>query len=372
MKSADILEQLSKEIPKYTPDFSSYVAVQSIVPTGSIALVTSNSHGIIENQRVAINGAHAPVQIDVASFLRTGTTATFETLQDHDFTLSERDKASGGKTLTIIDANEAEFNGSFSIIKVHNRRKLSINVLDSGSLTISGAAKVDDANGALFNGLFTAVNVTANTFEYTLPIAYALPATGNITVQTEIRISAVLDFDYYLRAIYTKYPINDNSLVVQVGDVVRSKNKDEKSDASDSTTGNYAYNPKLTQQFAVYIIQNMTDTLGGAAARDKVESEYIPALFKALERCQLDSGFTYSEQKVIFEGHGGYAFDDAKGKAIYAHEVTFTMNADIDRVADTFNGDINVAMRDVDYSITTDLGTGLLLASVDLDEEPTG
>jgi len=32
--------------------------------------------------------------------------------------------------------------------------------------------------------------------------------------------------------------------------------------------------------------------------------------------------------------------------------------------------DDNVAMRDVEYTLTTDLGTGILTADVDLDEDP--
>ena len=66
------------------------------------------------------------VEIDTGTFLRVTSTATFETLQDHDLTLSERDKASGGKSIIISGATEAEFNGTFVLLRVINTAQVSL------------------------------------------------------------------------------------------------------------------------------------------------------------------------------------------------------------------------------------------------------
>lgn len=373
MKAQDVVNKLSATIPLYTNGFSNSVGINSIVVAGTTATVTTLApHGLRENQNVALLGIDAPVQIDTGTFSRVGASAVFDTLQDHDFTLSERDKAAGGKTITISGANEAEFNGTFQLIQVPNRRRLVIAVVDSGPTTISGSPLVDNANGGFFNGLFAAINITANTFQYQLPRNYPLnPVVNNATVQVSIRVLSVLDIEGYLQDIYTREAIDDDQLVVQLGDVTQSKNRDEETDAATSTTGEYSYTPVMIQPFAVYIIQNVTDDLTGALARDRVESEFIPAIFKSVLRAKFDTGFTYSQYRATFTGHGVFAYSDANGKnkAVYAHEVSFELLAQLCR-EDMVGADSNVAMRNVGYTLTTDLGNGVLTADVDLDEEP--
>lgn len=375
MLAQDIVDKLSASIPLHTSGFSTSLSVTSIVPTGNIALATTATpHGIVNGQNVTITGALTPVDIDTSAFARVLTTATFKTLQDHDLTLSDRDRAAGGKTLTISGATESEFNGTFSIIQVVNRRKLIISVPDSGSTTISGSPIVENANAKIFNGLVTAANVTASTFEYTLPASYPIPAAGTIIVQTEIRILSVIDIGQFLSEVYTKQIAGEDMLVVQLGDVTQSQNRNERTDAADSTSGEYSFNPILIQPFGIYIVQNATDFLSGSPLRDKVESEYIPAIFKSVLRAQFDTGFTYGlSNRATFTGHGVFSFRDeenGKNRAVYVHELTFQQIATLDKIADTVGPNANVAMRNVDYTITTDLGTGELLANVDLDDEP--
>ena len=374
MKAQDIVDRLAADLPLYTDGFTNSVAITSITVVGTTATATTASvHGLIEGQSVGVIGAEAPVQIDTASFLRTGSQAVFETLQDHDLTLSERDKAAGGKTITISGATEAEFNGSFQLISVLNRRKVIIAVTDAGPTTITGSPLVENANGGIFNGLYAATNVTTTTFDYTLAVAYTLPAVvDNAKAQISIRILSVLDIDQYLQDVYTKQAIGADQLVVQLGDVSQSKKRNEQTDADDSTSGEYSYNPVLIQPFALYIIQNVTDMLAASPARDKIETEYLPAIFKSVLRAKFDTGFTYSQFRSTFTGHGVYGFADENGKnkAVYIHEITFQQLATLDKIADTVGPDNSVALRDISFTLTTDLGTGELLADVDLDQEP--
>ena len=372
MKTADIVNHLSRVIPKYSNDFSDSVSIISIVPSGDVATVTATSHGAIEGQNVAITGASAPVQIDTTTFIRTGSTATFLTLQDHDFTLSELDKVNGGKTLTISGANENEFNDVFYIVRVVNRRELIIAVDDSGSTTISGSPIVEDANGGIFNGIFQAYNVTTNTFDYTLPIEYLLPASGAPLAQISIRILAVLDINQYMTEVYTKQAEGKNQLVVVMGDTIRNKKQTEPTDAYDSSVGQDSYTPIFIQQFAIYIVQNTSNTISAATARDNVEGEYVPAVLKTVERAKFDTGFTYSQFRSICTQHGvfGYDAEVSNGRAVYIHEMVFQQLATIDKVADTYNEDDSVALRDIDYTMASDKGTGVLLADIDMDEVP--
>jgi hypothetical protein len=118
---------------------------------------------------------------------------------------------------------------------------------------------------------------------------------------------------------------------------------------------------------------NVTQDLTASQARDKAEEEYIPAVFHSVLRAKFDTGFSYSQYRATFTGHGVFAYSDVNGKnkAIYAHEVAFEQLAMLTRV-DTVGADDNVAMRDVSYTLTVDPGTGVdtLDAGIDLDEEP--
>lgn len=374
MIASDIAKKLSANLPLHTSGFSNTVAISAISVAGTIATVTTvSAHNLANGTEVAISGVDAPVQIDTGSFLRTASVATFETLQDHDLTLSQRDIANGGKTITLSGANEAEFNGTFSLIKVINRRKLQIAVADSGPTTISGSPLVNNANGNFFNGLFAVDNVAATTFTYNLPTTYPLdPVVSNAVVQISIRIVTVLNIDQYLIDVYTKKAIGEDTLVVQLGDVVQSKKRNEESDADASTIGEYSFAPLLIQSFSLYIVMNVTDLTTGAKARDdKVEKEYLPAIFKSVLREKFDTGFTYSQYRTTFTSHGLYAYSDdrSQGKALYVHQISFEQLTQLTKI-DMVQPVDDVAMRDINYSLTTDLGTGELTADIDLDLEP--
>ena len=372
MIAADIVSKLSASIPLYTSAFSSSVSLTSIVPTCTTALATATeAHGIIDGQNVAIIGADAPVQIDTGTFLRTASQAVFETLQDQDLTLSQRDIIAGGKTITISGATEAEFNGTFQLLSVSNRRKVIIAVDASGPTTISGSPIVEDANGGIFNGLYAATVITPTTFSYQLQVAYTLPAAGTPIAQNSIRILSVLDIDQYLRDVYTAQTVGDDQLVVSLGDVTPSKDRNEVTDAATSSGAQRSFTPTLIQTFAVYIVINATQDLTAAELRDKVESEYIPSIFNSVLRAKFDTGFQYSQFRSTFTGHGVYAYSDEKGKnkAIYVHEVTFEQLVKLAE-SDAVGPDDNVAMRDTDFTIRSNQGTGIMLATVNHDSEP--
>lgn len=372
MIAADVVSKLAEKMPLYTADFGDSVAITSIVPTGSTALATTaTAHGKANGDTIVIIGADAPVEISTGTFLRTGSQAVFETLQDHDLTLSVRDIAKGGKTITISSATEAEFNGTFQLMSVVNRRKLIIAVDDSGPTTISGSPIVEDANGGIFNGIFQAANVTATTLEYTLPVAYTLPASGLPVLQINIEIASALDIDQYLIDVYTKQTVGNNQLIVVLGDVSQSKSRSETTDASDSDSGQQDFSPTLIQPFAVYIIINATQSLTGAELRDNVEASYIPAIFRSILRAKFDTGFSISGYKSTFTGHGVYAYGDpaGKNKAIYVHEVAFEQLAKLYE-SDALGPVDNVAMRDFSFTIKSNIGTEEMTASIDLDQEP--
>jgi len=374
MRAKDIVDQLAAVVPLHTTGFSTSVPVSGVALAGAtVTVTTAGPHGLLrDGQEVATTGFSAPVQIDASTYTRVGASAMFDTLQDHDLTLSERDRARGGKTISISGANEPELNGVFALMSIPSRSKVVIVVPDTGPAAMTGTPLVDDGGVNLFNLLAPATILSETVFSYEIPAAYPLPpAFSGASVATSLRIASVLDIDEYLQDVYTRKDVGEDTLIVQLGDVSQSKSRDEETDAATSSSGEYAYNATLLQPFAVYVIQNATNTLTAAEARDRLEEEYVPAIFKALLRAKFETNFTYSSFRSTFTGHGVYAYFDVNGKnkAVYAHEVSFQQLAQIDSL-DTYAVAPSVAMRDVSLSITTNTGTGELTASVDLDEQP--
>jgi hypothetical protein len=89
-------------------------------------------------------------------------------------------------------------------------------------------------------------------------------------------------------------------------------------------------------------------------------------------RAQFASGFTVSQHRATFTGHGVFAYSDSNGKnkALYAHEVSFEQLTQLTG-SDMVGPDPTVALRNIEYTLAQDPGTGedTLNADVDLDEE---
>lgn len=374
MKAQDVVNALAADIPLYTSAFSSPVAILSAIIVGTTVTVTTASpHGILENQNISILGMQAPVQIDIAASVRTGSIITIETLQDHDLTLSQRDRAAGGKTVTISGANEAEFTGSFSLLSVLNRRKIIVATTDAGPTVMTGAPLLEDAGSNRFNGFAVATNVTPTTFDYQLIATYPIaPIVTNASVIKDIRILSVLDVEQYLQDVHTKQLVDDFVLAVQLGNATISRSRNERTDASTSTAAN-AFLPTLIQTFSVFIISNTRQSLTGSEVRDQVETDLIPSVLRVIMRRSFDTGFSVNQYKATLVGHGVFAYNNpstAKGKALYVHEIAFEQLCQLTG-CDMAPPPQTVAMRDVDYALCINDGTGEnLTADIDLDEEP--
>ncbi len=370
MNAKDIVLALQARIPALTDDFSEFVGISSVTVAGTTATITTSAaHGLSTGNPVNILGVIAPVTI--ASIDRVATVATIVTNEDHDFTLSDREKAKNvDKQVIISGATEAEFNGSFKLLNVTNRRTIDVEVVDAGPVAATGSPIIENGIASQFgyDGFYSVTVVSTTVFTYELSKILTIDGVVDASSKAVVshRIARVASLDRAVLA-YTKQNINDDFLFVVVGDVVANKNRNTQTDATDTDVGGDFYRQQVNQQCAVYLAQNATDTVAAGRQRDKAE-EIAPLIFKSILLQAFNTGFTVSERsKLTFVSHG--FIETGLEPPVNMHEYIFEQNAEL-YLDDTIGAPDDVAFRDVDFVFNNQIGDEEFTGSVDLDETP--
>ena len=368
MIAKDVVLALQARIPVLTDDFSESVGIASVVVAGiTVTVTTSGVHGLATGEAANILNVVTPVTI--ASINRVDTIATIVTNEDHDFTLSDREKSKKvDKQVLVSGATEAEFNGSFKLLNVINRRTIEVEVADSGAASATGSPILENGINPLYgyNGFFAITVLSTTVFTYELPKVLTIDGIVDITSKAVVshRIARVVNLERAVLA-YTKQNIDEDFLFVVIGDVVANKNRSTQTDATDTDVGGDFYRQQLNQQCAVYLAQNSTDSVAAGRQRDKAE-EIAPLLFKSILLQAFPTGFTVSERsKLTFVSHG--FVDTGLEPPVNMHEYIFEQNAEL-YIDDTVGAPDDVAFRNIDMTFNNQIGNEEFTGSVDLDE----
>jgi len=371
MIAKDIVLALQANIPVLTDDFTKSVVINSVAVAGTtVTVTTAAAHGLTTGKAVNILNVITPITI--ASIDRVETVATIVTNQDHDFTLSDREKGKGiDKQVVISGATEAEFNGSFKLLNVINRKTIEVEVADAGPVSATGSPILENGINPLYgyNGFFVVTgSATTTTFTYELSKVLTIDGATDVNSKAVIsyRIARVASLDRAVLA-YTAQDIDKDFLFVVVGDVVANKNRNTQTDANYTDGGAEFYRQEVNQQCAVYLAQNATDTVAAGRQRDKAE-QIASLIFKSILLQAFDTGFTVSTRsKLTFVSHG--FVETGLEPPVNMHEYIFEQNAEL-YLDDTTGAPADVAFRDVDMTFNNQIGNEEFTRSVDLDEVP--
>lgn len=363
MKALDIIKQLQAVLPRVTNLFTEDVTVALNYSSGVVTAVTQSNHGLVTNDYVNIVDSNNPTAITTIS--RAGKVLSITVSVDHDLTLGKVDIKLNTKVVVLTGSNEAEFNGTFKLIGVENRRKFTLETVDTGATTATGTPLAQNASVLDgFNGRHKITVTNSTTFTY--PVTQVLHATANGTplVKSDARISGAIALDI-AEAAYTKQGQDELWAFVVLGDVIASKNRSINSDMTDVARKNTGINQRLSQPFTVYVFAPTTSDRSGRAARDLME-DVAAAMFKSLIGVNFDTGLYSGTQYVsTFVNHGFASFNGA----YYVHEFNFELAADI-TFEDTTGYEFDTAFRNIDIEINPDFGTqeNPATATIDLDE----
>lgn len=364
MKAEDIINQLALTLPANSTLFTDNFSVTSLTLSGSTMTVTTDDiNNLAVTNAVFIAGAENPIVI--SSFTRVGTVGFIVTAEDHDYTF--------GDATTNVDtegANESEFNGSFVIGAVPNRRNIQVIMANTGATTATGSPIATNASSALsqFNGLFAiTVIVSPTVFEVeTSATSLAAAATGTITARANPRISGLINLERLID-VYTEQVPTELWLFVTLGPVVASKNRQVLSDAVDNTSRQAYLRQQLIQNVSIYVvIPTASQEIAARSARDLAE-DVFEQINNSILFFRFNTGlFDANTNALQFVSHDNVLYNTA----FYIHEYNYELVANL-QFEDSVGYDEDVAFRNINLNMNLDIGTGenTITTTIDLDEE---
>lgn len=358
MRAADIVAQLAFNLPLHAGDFTTNVNVTTLTSAGGIATATTAAvHGLAVGSQVRMTGAQTPIP---CSITRTGAVGTLVTTADHDITMN------AGFDVQISGAVEPEFNGTFQLLAVPNRRTVKFAMPDAGALAATGAPLLLSGSGyaSSYNGLVEVLTVpTISQFTYAVPSGLYSPAAGAIVAKTLPRISSGVSIER-LDAAYTKQGAGKAWAFVVLGDAVADKSRHEDTDATANIQrGNY-YNQRLIQSFDIFVFMPTSEQIAARKVRDRCE-ELLSPICRSLLQSRLPSLVENSNNPIQLSGHGMQAYNSAYYVHRYAFEAVLQLGE-----SDVYVPTDDVAFRDISMTMAVDIGTGVMTSEIDLDEEP--
>jgi hypothetical protein len=358
MRAQDIVNQIAIYLPKLVDDFTTNIAVSSLVRSGTTVTVTAVAHGLSVGQQVNIVGAQTPIP---CSITRSGIVATMTTTTDHDLT------ENAGFDVQIEGATEPEFNGTFELLSVPNRRTITFKVADSGPVAATGSPLLLNGSNPFqtYNGLREVTGVpSVDTFEYEVTDSTLYtPASGTITAKTLPRISAGIDIERLIAA-YTKQNTDDAWLFVVLGDAVADKSRKIDTDATDNIQRGHYFNQRLVQSVSILVILPTAGEISGRKARDRCE-ELLSPICQCVLATKFPSLVENDNNPLMITGHGVESYNSA----FYVHQYSFEATLQLGP-SDIFEPDDDVAFRDIDLEMGLDVGTETFNTLIDLDDEP--
>lgn len=359
MRAADIVTQLAAVLPRFVNDFTTQIAVTSLSRVGTTVTVeTTTAHGLVAGKAVNIVGALTPISCTIT---RSGIVGTLVTAQDHDIT------ENAGYDVQLAGATEPEFNGTFTLLSVPNRRTITFQMADAGALTATGAPVLLNGASPLqqYNGLRLVATVpTSTSFTYTIADStLPTPAQGTITVKAAPRISSGVTIED-LEAAYTPQGTGAAWLFVVLGNALVSKSRSIDIDATDNIQSGQYFNQRLIQNVDFFVFIPSKAQNAARDARDRCE-ELLGPICRSVLGVRFPSLVENSNNPLMLVGHGAFR----STPAYYAHQYNFEATLQLGP-SDIYLPEDDVAFRDIAFTMDTDLGTGILNSLVNLDDVP--
>lgn len=371
IKASTIIAQLQAVLPTQTSLFSDAdITISSLVRASTVVTATTSSpHGLLTGNYVNILNAKTPITVASINSVpnpgigNTGSLVTVVTAANHDFT------EGFGQQCEITGATQTEYNGTFDIITVPNRRTFTYAIDSQPATPATGTIKLLNNFASGYNGRKQVTVTGAATFTYTTTLTPDSPAVGSATLRSGVRVSGAISWER-AREAYTKQAPDKMWAFVVLGDNAVSKDRHVATDATSTLAGGDAFRQRMIAPFSVYIYAPCANEVAGRAVRDQMEDVRV-ALYKSILRTKLTS--VLASANVYSVTAAGDRYIEYANGAYYIHEFIFESVCDI-VYEDTVSNDYNVAFRDFSLIITDSIedGSETLLQTLDasLDDVP--
>jgi hypothetical protein len=241
--------------------------------------------------------------------------------------------------------------------------------MDKDITTASGSPILRDAESALrdYNTTYAVDDVIdPATFKYTHSVTGLPDPSGTILLRTKPRISSGINIERIL-ALYTESEVNEYWAFIVLEGVTASQSRFIESDALDNQQRNTNFRQQIVEPFTVYVFIPVANEIAARESRDEA-SDLLRPILRSLLFSRLSTGL-YADvlNPVQFAGHDVYNYDTS----VYVHAYSFQQVAEI-YAEDSVGPDLDVAFRDIDFSIFSDFGTQVefMQGTPDLDDTP--
>ncbi len=356
MKASDIIQQLYAVLPSQTGLFSDDVALSTLSKVSTtVTAVTSAAHGLTTGDYIYITGAKWKTAI--TSITRVDDVATVVCSSDHDLT------EVWDETVEIIGANEANFNGMFTLLSVPDRYTFTVSIADSGATSATGTMFVLEPRRFGFNGWYQVTVTNSTTFTYTSGSTTSATAYGIMVARKLPRVTGAVSVER-AEAAYTKFGANKYWAFIVMGPVSASKSRYTQTDAINTSTAATAFRQHLLNTINVYVFVPTSASLSGRAERDAM-TDISKYLFKSLLGKVYPTYFVDAPVTTLhFTQHRPYMY---KG-SYYVHEFSFEGISEI-TTNDITENEVTRAFRDLILDVNNDFDVSILNTNINLDEE---
>ena len=377
MKLYDIVTQLQAVLPTLTDQLTDTIAVDTMIHnTGAALITTSADHGLSVGDSIHVLGAITPISISGITHTAGAVTAEVTTATDHDLTLYST--YTEGNVAVISGSDQPEFNGTFTIVGVTDRRHLTITVDSAAPDTVTGTMTLDNGSN-VFNtvrGQYAVVSVPTST---TLIISHGDASLslgtldGTITLRANPRITAGISDEAvvasYSRKIESGVKTAEMWLYVVLDDATVSRGRTSRIDAVDVQGVTTEWQQYVLQPFSLLLAVPAANQSLGRNARDTAEDLLRPIL-RTVCGNRFPTGLYASLcGPAQFVSHAFARYDGS----VYWHDFQFEQRAEM-TIHDTVGAGETVAFRDVELTITPHLdatqGAGNMTDDIDLDDVP--
>lgn len=360
MQLLDVVNQLRLILPKYTDRFSGTLSVSSITASGgTVTVVTSSPHGLVDNQLVTVSDVTTQTPIDSVS--QDGLVFTFGTSSNHDLTYGWEDH----ETVSLIGFTDGAWNSNFTVTDVPNRATFKVQSTNTLPV-LNGNEKLLEVRVDGPNGAYGVTVVDTTTFTFTnADVADGTYIGGKLSPSA--RIAGTVDITRAIEQ-YTEQGITDLWGFVAMHDGEVSKDRSANSDAIATPSTGTSLRLRIIDGFTFFIVVNTTEDIAAQTAVDICRHELLLPVLKSVYGARFTTGLSSdTDFKTVLTGHAFVSYN----QATYVHAYTFEMSMDLTDNDAVEQADTR-AYRDTDY--IHDFGTGNpvdnMTVTIDHDDTP--
>jgi len=363
MNLKPLINQLAQVLPQLSDKFTDTISVTSLTSSGTTATaITATDHGFTTGDYINISGAIELIDIDSLTF-DDGTVSGVTTENNNlSLALNFNTKKTTDVTVTVDNATETDYNGTFTLVSVPDRNIFTYEITTSPTTPATGSPVLYNHTFNRYVGLKQITVVDTTTFTYDIDSAASTNTAGTILAHSSPRVTGAITDDRCLDS-YTKEGNDQYWLFVVPDTSFTSKDRDILNDATKTYNGkNTEYRLRLIENVGMLIFIPTSDEISGLGAYNDLEDIKVE-IFKAFLRLKSTDPYDAASDFVYTYESGDMLSYNA---AYMVYKMVFQVNFDV-TYYDTYNNGENAPLLNIDLSIN--INDQNLTANINLDED---